>query len=251
MSLRRVQLSSLPDKVFEQLLSEIVTGRFFPGQPLPSERELTSVLGVNRHVVREAVKRLEQLGLLSVNQGGRTKVLNFRRTAGLDLLAVIAEHAHAIEPQPELFAATLEMRAGIGVDLVSLCAQRAERSVREDLVQIAAELAAVGGGAAILPLDERFWQRVLDGAGNLAYQLAFNSLIRAVHAIRDVSLPWLEHELLRSGHRRPLAAAIAAADAPAAEKAARAALAVPPGAIALLTEADASSRPQTGRSVSA
>lgn len=235
MALRAVQTSSLPDKVFEQLASEIVSGGYAPGDSLPSERALTQVLGVNRHVVREAVKRLEQIGLVRVIQGGRTKVLDFRLTAGLDLLAVIAEHADAIEPQPALFAAALEMRVGIGVDVARLCAQRASAEVRDELVAIAHKLAAVATGVEILALDQRLWQRILDGAGNLAYQLAFNSLIRAVHAIPEVSVPWLEHELHCSGHRQPLAAAIAVGDADAAAEAARAALAAPPEAVALLT----------------
>jgi GntR family transcriptional regulator, transcriptional repressor for pyruvate dehydrogenase complex len=224
MALQAVQKRSLPDRVFEQLTAEIVSGRYEPGTTIPSERELSEILAVNRHVVREAVKRLEQIGLVKVVQGGRTKVLDFRETAGLDLLAIVAEHAEPSEGLAPLLAAAMEMRAGIGVDLVRLCALRAGEQVRSDLPAIAEELAGAAAGNALLELDQRFWQRVLDGAGNLAYQLAFNSLIRAVHALPQLSLPWLELELRRSGHRRPIAAAIAAGDAKAAVSAAREAL---------------------------
>jgi DNA-binding FadR family transcriptional regulator len=224
--LRAVERRSLPDKVFEQLLSEIVSGRYAPEATVPSERKLGETLGVNRHVVREAIKRLEQIGLVRVTQGGRTTVLDFRKTAGLDLLALVAEHAEAAEALSPLLAAALEMRAGIGVDLARLCAQRASRDVGKDLLEISRKLAAAGG-EELLELDRRFWQRVLDGAGNLAYQLAFNSLIRAVHARRDLSIPWLEEELERSDYRRPIALAIAAADADSAASAARKALSAP------------------------
>jgi DNA-binding FadR family transcriptional regulator len=224
--LRTVERRSLPDNVFEQLLSEIVSGRYPPKATLPSERQLSETLGVNRHVVREAVKRLEQVGLVKVTQGGRTTVLDFRETAGLDLLALVAEHAEAAGALSPLFAAALEMRAGIGTDLARLCAQRASEEVRNDLVEISEKLASTGE-EELLELDRRFWQRVLDGVGNLAYQLAFNSLIRAVHARRELSAPWLEQELERSDYRRPIAAAIAAADADTAASAARAALTAP------------------------
>ncbi len=103
----------------------------------------------------------------------------------------------------------------------------------EELVAIGAELAAVGHGPDLLALDERFWRVVLDGAGNLAYQLAFNSLLRAVHARVDFSIPWLEQELARGDYRRPIAAAIASGDPEAAARATRAALAPPPGGLAL------------------
>jgi GntR family transcriptional regulator, transcriptional repressor for pyruvate dehydrogenase complex len=106
MALEAVNRSSLGDKVFEQLTGEIVSGRLAPGAAIPSERELSEILGVNRHVVREAVKRLEQIGLVKVAQGGRTRVLDFRQTAGLDLLALAAEHAEATEGlMPLLWAA--------------------------------------------------------------------------------------------------------------------------------------------------
>jgi len=226
MSLRAVERRSLPDKVFEQLLSEIVSGRYAAGATVPSERQLSETLGVNRHVVREAIKRLEQIGLLMVTQGGRTTVLDFHETAGLDLLALVAEHAEAAEALLPLLASALEMRAGIGVDLARLCAERAGGEVGNDLLEISQKLAAAGG-EELLELDRRFWQRVLDGAGNLAYQLAFNSLIRAVHARRELSVPWLEQELRRSDHRRPIAVAIAAGDADAAASAARTALTAP------------------------
>jgi GntR family transcriptional regulator, transcriptional repressor for pyruvate dehydrogenase complex len=224
MALRAVEKRSLPDEVFEQLTAEIVSGRCAPGSTLPSERELSETLAVNRHVVREAIKRAEQLGLVKVAQGGRTKVLDFRHTAGLDLLALVAEHGELSEGLLPLLAAAMEMRAGIGVDLARLCAQRAGEDVCAELLATAELLAGATPGEEMLELDRRFWQLVLDGAGNLAYQLAFNSLIRAVHALRELSVPWLERELSRSGHRRPIAAAIAAGDADAAAGATREAL---------------------------
>jgi GntR family transcriptional regulator, transcriptional repressor for pyruvate dehydrogenase complex len=229
MPLKPIEKRSLPDRVFEQLTTEIVGGTYAPGASIPSERELSVILAVNRHVVREAVKRLEQIGLVNVVQGGRTKVLDFRQTAGLDLLAVVAEHAEAGEALLPLVTAALEMRAGIGADLARLCAVRADDDVRRDLVALADELANTRSGVELLELDERFWQRILDGAGNLAYQLAFNSLIRTVHAHLELGVAWLEDELRRGGHRRPIAAAIAAGDADGAAAATRDALTPPAG----------------------
>jgi GntR family transcriptional repressor for pyruvate dehydrogenase complex len=222
--LRAVANTTLADQVFGQLATEIASGRYPPGSAIPSERTLSEVFEVNRHVVREALKRLEQIGLLAIAQGGATTVRDLRRTAGLDLLAVLAEHAEADAGVLPLLAAALEMRAGIGVDVCRLCAQRAARDVADDLLEISERIAAVAKGPELLALDERFWQRILDGAGNLAYQLAFNSLIRGVHAMPELSVPWLEHELARSDFRRPIATAIAAGDADAATSTARTAL---------------------------
>ncbi len=228
MPLEQAHKRSLSEDVFEQLLGEIASGRFPPASAIPSERELTSVFAVNRHVVREAIKRLEQVGLVKGSQGGRTKVLDYRHSAGLDVLALFAEHARPGAETLPLLTAALEMRAGIGADVARLCAERDAKGVGAELLAIAGRLAEVSGDE-LLEADQRFWQRILDGAGNLAYQLAFNSLIRVVHARRDLSVGWLEGELRRSAHRRPIAAAIAAGDPAAAAVEARAALTPPQG----------------------
>ncbi len=228
-----MQKRSLADGVFEQLLGEIVSGGYAPGATLPAERELSEVLQVNRHVVREAVKRLEQIGLVKVVQGGRTRVLDLRRTAGLDLLAVLADHAEAAERLLPLLEAALETRTGIGVEVCRLCAERSGHEVGAELLALSDELARTSTGPDLLGLDERFWRVALDGAGNLAYELAFNSLLRVVHARVDFSLPWLERELACGEHRRPIAAAIAAGDPEAAALAAREGLAPVPGGPAL------------------
>ena len=222
--LRPAQTRSLPDEVFGQLLAEILSGRYVPGSTLPGERGLSDVFQVNRHVVREALKRLEQVGLVKTVHGGGTKVLEFRRSAGLDLLAVIADHPEAMEGMLPLLLSALQMRAVIGVDAARLCAQGASDGLRAELLEAGETLASVAHGPELLPLDQRFWKHLLDGAGNIAYQLAFNSLIRAVHADPYFSLGWLEHELERCDYRRPIARAIADRDPDAAATVARDAL---------------------------
>src|SRR5580700_2700641 len=93
MPLRALNSRSLGDQVFDQLAAEIMAERYPAGTNLPSERALTEVFRVNRQVVREALKRLEQLKLVRIAHGGATRVLDFKRHARLDLLALMAEHA--------------------------------------------------------------------------------------------------------------------------------------------------------------
>jgi GntR family transcriptional repressor for pyruvate dehydrogenase complex len=100
MVLRAVQNLSLPDQVFDQIASEIINGRYNVDDNLPAERKLVETFGVNRHVVREALKRLEQLGLIRISQGGGTKVLDFRRHAGLDVLTLMATRLVRAQSQP-------------------------------------------------------------------------------------------------------------------------------------------------------
>src|SRR5512143_3600157 len=65
----------LHEDVAEQVRDAILDGRFAPGTKLPPERELAAEFGVNRTSVREAIKVLEGLGLVSVRQGDGATVL--------------------------------------------------------------------------------------------------------------------------------------------------------------------------------
>jgi DNA-binding FadR family transcriptional regulator len=60
--------------VVDVLLERIVSGELEPGLLLPNEPGLCEAFGVSRTVIREAVKILEQKGLLRVKQGQGTRV---------------------------------------------------------------------------------------------------------------------------------------------------------------------------------
>ncbi|HEX4446158.1 MAG TPA: GntR family transcriptional regulator [Polyangiaceae bacterium] len=216
MALRAVQERSLGDQVFDQLAAEILSERYVAGAALPAERTLAEIFRVNRHVVREALKRLEQLGLISTSRAGGAEVTDFKRRAGLEVLAMMAEHAHGEEVNKYLLS-VLEMRALIGADVVRLCAQRASGEVREALVQIAASMRTTDTDAALFDLEVRFWECLLQGADNIAYRLSFNSLLKGAYATGSLAMDLSLSEIRDSDFRGPLSAAIAAGEADEAE----------------------------------
>src|SRR5918994_748529 len=63
MALQPVNRRSVPEDVFEQIVSGVLSGEMQPGETLPSERRLAEVLGVSRPAVREALKRVSAAGL--------------------------------------------------------------------------------------------------------------------------------------------------------------------------------------------
>lgn len=62
-------------QVAEALLQDIRGGRLAVGDNLPGELELVENFRVSRHTVREALRRLEELGLIGRRQGVGTVVL--------------------------------------------------------------------------------------------------------------------------------------------------------------------------------
>lgn len=58
------------EQVAQQLLGLIQSGNLKPGQQLPPERELATILDVSRPSVREALRALSLLGVVTIRQGG-------------------------------------------------------------------------------------------------------------------------------------------------------------------------------------
>jgi GntR family transcriptional regulator, transcriptional repressor for pyruvate dehydrogenase complex len=57
------------ERIAERFVTAIALGQFVPGQRLPTERELATMLGVSRATVREAIARLAESGYVTVRRG--------------------------------------------------------------------------------------------------------------------------------------------------------------------------------------
>ena len=67
------------EAIAEGLRAQILSGKYAPGERLPSERDLSVSLGANRSSVREAMKKLEQLGMIAIRPGGGARVVPMGR----------------------------------------------------------------------------------------------------------------------------------------------------------------------------
>src|SRR4051812_42750149 len=97
-------------QIHGRIRGEILSGRYAAGDALPSERRLSEDLATNRHAIREALKRLQQAGLVSISQGQATRVRDWKRHGGLELLLDIDEAPEALHVP----RAAMEMRACVG-----------------------------------------------------------------------------------------------------------------------------------------
>lgn len=61
---------AVAEQVVQQILGLIQSGNLKPGQQLPPERELATILEVSRPSLREALRALSVLGVVKIRQGG-------------------------------------------------------------------------------------------------------------------------------------------------------------------------------------
>lgn len=222
--LDRIARQPLSGLVFDQLLERVLTGVFRPGQALPPERQLCAELGVSRTAVREALARLAQLRLIQIRHGGETRVLDFRTTAGLDLLPALLRRGSG-RIDPEIARSGFEMRAAIAPDIARLAAERRDDELVAELTATIDAMAETAELATLAELSMRFWALLAAGSQNLAYQLAFNTLREAVRELPGLAVAQ-EDELRDLRGYRQIADAVRRRDGAAASRAARAHIAI-------------------------
>jgi DNA-binding FadR family transcriptional regulator len=67
--LRPVRVPTAASEVADRLITAIAIGEYLPGERLPPERELAQILDVGRSTVREAIGRLQAVGIVDIRRG--------------------------------------------------------------------------------------------------------------------------------------------------------------------------------------
>ena len=126
--LKPIRPKKISEEIVDQIKQLISKGELKPGERIPSERDLATMLGVSRPSVREAIMVLEAMGFLDSRQGGGTFVKALTEGSIMDPLAKLVE-----QRDPELLRALAEVRMGLESWSAYLAAQRA---TEEDLADL-------------------------------------------------------------------------------------------------------------------
>ena len=85
-SLRPTSVNRLHTVVIDELESKILSGEYAQGEKLPSEQQISEMLGVGRRAVREALRMLQAKGLVDIQMGKATTVARNDLDNFLDVL---------------------------------------------------------------------------------------------------------------------------------------------------------------------
>lgn len=116
-----IRRETLCSGAFDCLFEQIRSGRLKPGDKLPTEKQLTATLGVSRTCVREAMKSLEALQLVTVGTAAGRYVSDPSPGAWFNAY-LFAAAIHSDERD-----AQTEFRQILEVGLVSLAAEKADQ----------------------------------------------------------------------------------------------------------------------------
>lgn len=220
-ALEPVSRQSLSESVFLQLQDKIVRGELAPDSALPSERALSEALAVNRGAVREAIKRLQQAGLVAVRHGGNHTIRNYEDEAGLELLPSLLVDATG-RLDVDVLRSIMAMRSALAPEIAAAAAEKGGATLAAKLEALLEKMRRSERDLPQLQsLVFDFWKTLVAGSGNIAFRLAFNSMTKTYVQAWDAMRAPLEPELRDIRNLRAIAAAVRARDAKSARTAAR------------------------------
>lgn len=191
---------TLRSRVQDTIQGAILDGKLAPGQKIV-ERELCEATGVSRTIVREALARLEEKGLVG-------------RDANNNLIVVLMS-AREIRD-------IYEVRASLEALAARLFTQRASSDTINDIAGAAERLKnafRAGELAAIREATTTFYDIMIEGSGNGEIQRSLNAIIERVYFLRTQSMSDPERHDASHSEMQAIASALIARDTAAAEKA--------------------------------
>ncbi len=182
-----------------ELAGDIVAGRLPPGAVLPREVALAERFDISRGVAREALRALEERGLVTVKHGSVTTV-NEREAWDLFDVDVLAA-ALAGPDADRLLGEYLECRRIIETEAAGLAA---ERATRERIGALEDRFEAMGAALALRPAREQ--ERAYHEA-DVAFHVALveatgNAPLAALVKRIDDALLAARYPLARPAYRR-------------------------------------------------
>jgi GntR family transcriptional repressor for pyruvate dehydrogenase complex len=216
--LKPVEKQRVAEEIVEQLRTLILTGQYAPGSKLPPERELSKRLGVNRASLREALKKLEHLGLVRIRQGDGTRVQDFMETGGIELVQHLLPLAGS--GRPELVRDMLEFRRIFGRETARYAAVRATPEAITRLEQLADRGDRTTGALDLFELDFEFYIALSQAAANQVMTLLINTVRDSVRSYMPVLSNLAPSPEAVRKHHRDVIAAVKAKDPERAVRAA-------------------------------
>ena len=188
----------LGDEVYRVLGEAILDGRLAPGERL-RDIELAEVLGVSRTPVREAIQRLERIGMVQVSANRWTRVS---------------------VPNEKLLADTHEFVAYTMGNAVRLAVTRCSDEVLTDVIAVADEMiqaSAADDSLAILETSAKFFEFVTYATDNALFITLMREAEMALRRNLAGWRPAIAHTVARTASYVEFREAIAARDGARAE----------------------------------
>ncbi|MET9088934.1 GntR family transcriptional regulator [Streptomyces sp. NPDC004237] len=214
MAVESIPRRTVVDLLEARLRDDILSGTHEPGSLLPPERELAAGYGVTRTTLKHALTRLEQAGLLSTRHGIGTRILDYLRVGGADLLPMLAAQ------DPTWLREVFEVRRQIGTLIAGRAADRRTQRQARRLEHLLRQVADGPDADAVQLADVEVHRELARATGNRVYLLLTNTLFNAYLPVRAALRAPFEDAAHAADRLAPVVRAVVDKDAEAARRAA-------------------------------
>ncbi|MDO5675055.1 MAG: FadR/GntR family transcriptional regulator [bacterium] len=186
---RRARQNRVYEDVVEQIQAAILDGKIAVGRRLPAERELCEQLHTSRGTVREALRILEQKGLIEIRLGASGGA--YVQGAGSTLMA---ENLSMLLRSNDISLEHLEeFRAAIEGSAAYLAAQRITPEGSAELQQLLSRAETLfrqglGQWDAFVRVDEAIHQAIARASANPLYDYVLGSIHANIHHFYNMFL---------------------------------------------------------------
>ncbi|MGR4010217.1 FadR/GntR family transcriptional regulator [Leucobacter sp. 1207-22] len=215
-NISRATTLSLPDRLSVDIERLILDGKLAPGDRLPPERELAEHLGVSRVSIREALRELENRGLIDRKPGRGTIVLSPGEQSPMAESIGTAVNAAEAEIRD-----IMELRAILEPPIARLTAGRAKSRDVAQLRELVEAMEKETSNERYAELDRAFHQTIAQYTHNPLLALINEQLAQQIAPSRAKRYQTSERRNASSRAHRLIFEAIEAGNGEAAEQAAR------------------------------
>jgi len=163
-----VNKSRLHEEIVLQIQEKIICGDLMPGEKLPPERELALGLNVNRATVREALKKLEMLGLVKINHGDGIYIQDYLESGNLELLKAViyGNTGNTVD----IILQLLFIRRILSPEIAAVAAKNRSDADLRDLKHV------IDGGESVpvIDADMKVHHYIARSSGNIPYIFILN-----------------------------------------------------------------------------
>jgi GntR family transcriptional repressor for pyruvate dehydrogenase complex len=187
---KKVTQNNLMQEVVGQIEGEIIKRTFQPGDKLPAIQALQEMLGASRGTLREALRVLEQKGLIEIRLGAKGGAFVMETTTkpvadGLGLL---------IRQMKISFDDLAEFRKEVESGLIRLVSDRITKVELEELQQLLKEFQPHvkkrgAGWRGFLEVEVRLRKALIRISGNKMYEAVLVPIHENIFSYADAYLP--------------------------------------------------------------
>ncbi len=181
-----IEVRSLKDEFIARFESLILSGKFAPGEWVPSERELGTMFSISRPVVHEGLRALESRGLVTIESRKGVRVNDYRREGSIEMLLSMLNYTEG-KLSPALFDGILKTRLLFEAETARLAASNRSSDQLDALGRIIEQERQNPEASLkdVVALDYEFHLCIAIASANEIYPLLLNSFKKIYKAILE------------------------------------------------------------------